>query len=464
VPKKLTIGQVRQEFLCKGYELLTAEYVGSRQRFKYRCDKGHVSYIRLDHLRDGIGCSACSGNRLLTIEYIRDKFFSEGYKLVTDEYINSKTDLEFICPNDHEGIMTWNNWRTGYRCLECAGTKKYSIECVRTDINKYGYKLLTTKYVNNKTKLKLMCPNDHLYYVTWDNWHSKKSRCPKCKNVGTSGAEDELYTFIKSICNNAVRNDRTIISPYELDVVIKDKKIAIEYCGLYWHSECRGKDNNYHLNKLDMCNDVNYRLITIFEDEWISKKHIVKSNIKNILLKKYSDITVDDCIVRVIGAVEALSFCKRNFMCKMSTNDYIVGAFYNEELIAIMGFCKKFKFNWKLSLFCNKVGCNVKNIQRFLLAYFEKSVSWFTIFTTVDRRWSCVNDYVCLGFVQCEIIKPAYWLFKNNRARFCNNSYYYQLTNHCKEKAEVFNKIWDCGQIEFKKEKVCDLGMIPHHS
>jgi hypothetical protein len=45
------------------------------------------------------------------------------------------------------------------------------------------------------------------------------------------------------------------------------------------------KDKNYHLNKTNLCNEKNIRLIHIFEDEWYNKKEIVKSKLTHILNK-----------------------------------------------------------------------------------------------------------------------------------------------------------------------------------
>ncbi|MFW6130771.1 MAG: hypothetical protein ACOC56_06250, partial [Atribacterota bacterium] len=53
----------------------------------------------------------------------------------------------------------------------------------------------------------------------------------------------------------------------ELDIYLPDFNIAIEYNGLYWHSELNGKDRNYHLNKTNICENENIQLIHIFEDE-----------------------------------------------------------------------------------------------------------------------------------------------------------------------------------------------------
>ena len=78
-----------------------------------------------------------------------------------------------------------------------------------------------------------------------------------------------------------------------------DKKIAIEFNGCYWHSDLF-KKNNYHLEKTNALKEQGYRLIHIFEDEWINKRFIVKDKVKSILGIIKSKIYARDCEVRVI--------------------------------------------------------------------------------------------------------------------------------------------------------------------
>ena len=66
-----------------------------------------------------------------------------------------------------------------------------------------------------------------------------------------------------------------------MDIYIPSKNIAIEYYGIYWHSELY-VDKDYHLNKTELCNDKGVKLIHIFEDEWVNKQDIVKSRLKNL--------------------------------------------------------------------------------------------------------------------------------------------------------------------------------------
>ena len=79
-----------------------------------------------------------------------------------------------------------------------------------------------------------------------------------------------------------IENDRELIAPYELDIVIPEIKLSIEFNGVYWHS-CFYKDKNYHLIKTELCEKFGYRLIHIFEDEW---NEITKEKLKQIFENK----------------------------------------------------------------------------------------------------------------------------------------------------------------------------------
>ena len=68
------------------------------------------------------------------------------------------------------------------------------------------------------------------------------------ENHTVSYSEKELSDFVKSLGVEIIENDRNIISPKELDIYIPSKKLAIEFDGLYYHSELF-VNKNYHLNK-----------------------------------------------------------------------------------------------------------------------------------------------------------------------------------------------------------------------
>jgi len=56
----------------------------------------------------------------LTYEYVKDYIESfEGYKLLSTEYINSKINLDIICPKGHKFDITFNSFQKGSRCSIC---------------------------------------------------------------------------------------------------------------------------------------------------------------------------------------------------------------------------------------------------------------------------------------------------------------------------------------------------------
>ena len=106
---------------------------------------------------------------------------------------------------------------------------------------------------------------------------------------GESKTELELLDFVKQYYPNARQHDRIIINPKELDIVIDELNLAIEYNGDYWHSaelHLEHHDNldeyyGCHLNKTIETNKKCYRLIHIWENEY------------NNLIPKLKDILED---------------------------------------------------------------------------------------------------------------------------------------------------------------------------
>jgi len=107
--------------------------------------------------------------------------------------------------------------------------------------------------------------------------------CTHCNPiyVRNSGKEIEIYDWIESL-NFKVEKNFRLKNNKEIDIYIPTKNLGIEYNGLYWHSELF-RDKNYHLNKLEQANEEGIHLLFVWEDDWIYKKDIIKSIIKNKL-------------------------------------------------------------------------------------------------------------------------------------------------------------------------------------
>lgn len=113
-------------------------------------------------------------------------------------------------------------------------------------------------------------------------------RCYKCFplfNVGkVSAGQKQLALFCKNFFD-IQQNDRQLIKPYELDIVIDELKLAIEFNGCYWHSILFSNENK-QLMKTQMCQSKGYRLIHIWQDQWNNNKKEIKQKLITIFENK----------------------------------------------------------------------------------------------------------------------------------------------------------------------------------
>ncbi|MCS7317734.1 MAG: hypothetical protein NZZ41_05435 [Candidatus Dojkabacteria bacterium] len=102
------------------------------------------------------------------------------------------------------------------------------------------------------------------------------------KLFNESHEEKELKEYLNEIGFHFESRNRKLIYPYEIDIFIPEKNIAIEYCGLFWHSE-RQKQKEYHRKKLEKCIQKKLKLITLFSNEWMHDRERTKQKLIWIL-------------------------------------------------------------------------------------------------------------------------------------------------------------------------------------
>jgi rubrerythrin len=131
--------------------------------------------------------------------------------------------------------------------------------------------------------------------------NGKTPRCTKCDKQ-FSGFQTEVMEYVKTILppnEPVLANDRTMLYPLELDILIPSIKLAIETDGLYYHTEVSGgRNKTYHINKTKLCISKGVRLIHIFENEWNYKRDVVKSILASIIAKKNTIIYARECEIK----------------------------------------------------------------------------------------------------------------------------------------------------------------------
>jgi hypothetical protein len=113
-------------------------------------------------------------------EYVKGVIESEEYILVSSEYVNSKTKLDMVCPNGHDCSIRYNDFQQGHRCSKCYGNKKYSVVEVSELLKGKGYTLVSTTYKSNIVPLETLCPKGHQYFTSLNNVLNGYG-CPVCE-------------------------------------------------------------------------------------------------------------------------------------------------------------------------------------------------------------------------------------------------------------------------------------------
>ena len=150
---------------------------------------------------------------------------------------------------------------------------------------------------------EIKCPKNHLFFIGKGNLYTKKKNnieiCNLCNEYIGSNGEQELFEYISTIYDGYIkRSDRKLIKPFEIDMILEDIKLCIEFNGDYWHSNKVNDDQYYHLNKLNMCLSKGYRLLQIRENDWNNKKDSIKKKLHNIVnnIIDYNDFDIMDGI------------------------------------------------------------------------------------------------------------------------------------------------------------------------
>jgi len=279
------------------------------------------------------------------------------------------------------------------------------------------------------------------------------------QNFQQSMAEKEIFNFVKSIVScEVIANTRSIIPPKELDIYIPSKKIAIEYCGLFWHNSLI-LGNTYHADKLKMCVNNDVELITVFEDEWINNSNLVKAKLKSLLgVDDRPAIYARKCQIDMVDKNIKKEFYNLNHIQGSTNTSIDIGLYHDNNVVACMSFAKRADNVFELVRYatsCKIAGGFSKLLKRFINDYQPSEIISFA-----DLRWSTGNLYHQTGWVLDKIIPPDYsYIFGQTRSHkfnFRHTTGLKYLPNYDSTLSESDNmlnhniqKIYDCGKMRF---------------
>jgi hypothetical protein len=304
--------------------------------------------------------------------------------------------------------------------------------------------------------------------------HASPPRCLHCypMNAGLSKSEREVAEFIQQQGIEVIENDRSVLQGRELDIYIPSKNLAIEYNGLYWHSEAHKKDKYYHLKKTDDCRKQGIDLIHIFSDEWTSKKDIVKNKLLSKLGLLDTKIYARKCSISEVTPKVKNFFLDSNHIQGKDTSNVKLGLYYKDMLVGVMTFSKprislgqkeRKEGHWELSRFATSV--RVVGGASKLLTHFIKNYTPEYIYSYADLRWTGHKNsvYEAIGMKLAHQTKPNYWYvgpkgykryhrfsFRKSELSKKLESFDASVTEYENMLRHGYVRIWDCGNLKYE--------------
>ena len=198
--------------------------------------------------------------------------------------------------------------------------------------------------VRKKTSEKIKAYNAALTEEEWTRRYLKAQETRK-KNHTTvyeSDGEKSIKEYIESlgftVTKYVIGKDNT---RFEIDCYIADKKIGIEYNGLYFHSVNGGNKRsiNYHFNKQTYAKELGIDLIQIWEDQWKNDNELIKDIIAIRLgVIRGRKLYARQCTIKELEAGVYSNFCLENHIQGYRPAKVKLGLYYNNELVQIASF------------------------------------------------------------------------------------------------------------------------------
>ena len=425
----------------------------------------------------------------LNSQRISDKYLSNNYN---EQYKQVKEQTQFLPENsknaerlycifhnitsrvtcEHCGkLLKFKMFKNGYLrfCSAKCSANSDSVKNVREKTNEERYGVKNVAQCNSiKAKISgSIQATKRRYDINIKDSDSvefqKQVQKTKQTNIET---KTEVFNFIKQYFLSVSSNESI-----NSDIYIPEKKIAIEYDGVYWHSERMKPDRKYHLNKTNLCEEQGVQLLHIFESEWLNKPDIVKSVILSKLGIFDRRYFARKCSIKEIDPKTKNKFLNENHLQGDDNSSTKLGLFFENELVCVMTFGKR-KITgglpqMEMIRFCNKQNVQVVGGASKLFKHFINNYEFSNIVTYADRRYSNGEFYKKLGFDFKHVSSPNYWYFHYNddmtlhhRVSFQKHkleekleTFDPQLTEYQNMLNNGFNRIWDCGNFVFEFSK-----------
>lgn len=327
------------------------------------------------------------GKKYITIEYIKN-FLEErcNTELLSSEYINSSTSLEFRCSCGNTFNRNWNKLYSSNQliCRECSivkrsKTRTFDYSYIKNYVeNNSECKLLDNAYKGSLEKLKLKCKCGGLFYASFSQFkHKNQRQCQKCGRKNMAEQQKLTIEYVKNFI--AENSECKLIST---EYTGKRDKLKLQcVCGNIFKTSF----DEFKSNNKRQCNSCGNEIVAkARRTSYDNVKNFIENNSKcKIISKSYknnSSLLEIKCECGKIFSTTFAGFKKGKRQCetcsgytkwsydaieKFAKNKYnllLIGGKYKDAHSKLMFQCscgEIFQTSWDSVLSKNKTTCRI---------------------------------------------------------------------------------------------------------
>ena len=494
--------------LLETFKIEAPKKFNNRFTYDYTTFKGHREPMRMIcpdhgefwaepsrhlHTKEAGGCKQC-GNLLRAARRGRpdDEWFALATKIHGSkyEYLNisplksvsgeNKRIITYVCLEHGEQTQGLENHLYAKKgCIKCAHNKiaenylRDPADVVRELENLFPGRLGFEKfnYEGGVTLFTLVCKEHEVEFktnMTNIRTHPSFYSCPKCAPRCDSSAQRGIYNAVKTLRLKAKYNDRKILAGKEIDILIPDLNLGIEYNGVYWHSEkwlTRVRDAKWHMvEKQQLATGKGVELVhfdsTIPSEKIINFIKFKAGKVARIFARKTVSAQVEQSTAEAM-----LDELHIQGAAKGCTS---YGLFQNKELLGVASFSRatsergnKDPHRWELRRMvfnCQVIG----GASKLLKAFTREHPEVRSLISYSDNRWFTGGVYNALGFEHTKDCPLDYaytkgdsiWhkaQFKHSAMKTKPNFVYDENLSEIQNcHNNGYFRIWDCGKKKWE--------------
>lgn len=393
------------------------EYTKSSSAVRVVCKvHGEFEQRASNHLLGYVGCTGCLtqwGERVSLDKFKGISALKWGglYDYSNTHFTPGTSTVTITCP--HHGDFTQSKYLHmlgDQGCTKCSG-RVYDLESLRrvgSEVWEGKYTYEESIYVNTKTDVLIKC-RDHGYFHQKPETHIQlKIGCKSCQVVGTSKGEQALLEFVKlSGAQLTHRAGGLLSNPrIELDIYVPEKKVAIEFNGVYWHSS-KFKDKEAHHTKFKMAEEAEIKLVQVWEDDWNLRRPIVEEHLKQVLgVSTLPKIAARKTKVVEVPYSVAKDFLNANHIQGAAGAAFHLSLQYEGDVVALASF--KRRSDGDLELVRYATSANVQGGHSKLVTYVERNYTYSQLVTFADLTFGSGELYRQTGWIEDKFLSPDY--------------------------------------------------------